>query len=212
MLPTNRTPSSHDLNAAVLDVSRNRLIYVDDTSGNSAAYAINLTGLALAPNGTTTVNVDFLGDWPGGNDNAGYSKADGRIYYHIYNSGPTQLSELRLQRQHQRFHDGWHTKRPRFTTPSITAGDLAFDSTGEIWISGRNVNSDPRLWSFDPATLKVMTLKTPTSLYAGITFDAAGKQLYGYVAATKEYGIINESHRQLPNRAGHRCKLIWRLR
>jgi hypothetical protein len=38
-----------------------------------------------------------------------------------------------------------------------------------------------------------MALKTPTSLYAGITFDATGTQLYGYVAATGNYGIINET-------------------
>jgi hypothetical protein len=186
-------PSTHELNAAVVDISRNRLIYIDDTNGNSGpAYAINLTGLTLTPNATTSVTVASLGNWPEGNDNAGYSKADGRIYYHVYDSIEVRYLNFDSSGNISGSTTVGNLNGSSFTTPSITTGDLDFDSSGTLWISGVNSSSDPRLWSFNPTTLTVMANKIPTKVYSGITFDATGTTLYGYRGDTGQYGIVDE--------------------
>src|SRR5690348_446768 len=54
-------PSTHSLNSAVVDIGRNRLIYMDDALGTSGpAYAFNLAGLLLVPNAATPVTVSSL--------------------------------------------------------------------------------------------------------------------------------------------------------
>jgi hypothetical protein len=185
-------PNSHALNAAVVDAGRNRLLYIDDTSGSTATYAINnLTGLTLLPNAATTVTVTSIGNWPGGNDNAGYNKTDGRVYYHVYNdiearylsfdasgniSGSTSLGDFTV-----------------LTTPTIVSGDFDFDSSAFMWVAGLNSASSPRLWRIDPTTLAVVNTRNPPGNYSGIIFDATGTTLYGYMGDTGQYGIINQT-------------------
>ncbi len=151
--------NTDDLNTVVIDISRNRLMYVDDTGPGNPAYAINLTGLTLVPGAATSVTVSSLGDWAQGNDNAGYSKADGRVYYHVYNSIELRYLNFDASGNISGYTTVGNFNGASFMTQTIRAGDLDFDSSGNIWVSGINSGSDPRLWSFNPTTLTVITNK-----------------------------------------------------
>jgi hypothetical protein len=186
-------PSTDSLNAAVVDISLNRLIYIDDTNGSTSAFGINLTGLTLVPNATTSVTVSSLGDWSGGNDNAGYNRANGRIYYHVYDSDEVHYLNFDSSGDISGYTTVGTLNGSSFTTPSITTGDLDFDASGKMWVSGLNSGSNRKLWSFDPTTLTVIANKNPSKNYSGIVFDATGTTLYGYVGETGEYGIIDEN-------------------
>jgi len=184
---------SDNLNSAVVDASRNRLIYIDDSNLSSPAYAISLTNLQLVPNKATPAQASSIGDWPGGNDNAGYSKANGQVYYHVYGSDQVRTLNFEPDGMINGFTIVGTLNGSSFTTPSVTAGDIDFDSSGTLWISGVNSGGGNRLWSFNPTTLTVMRNVDPVHACSGIAFDAAGTTLYGFDGLTGKYGIVDET-------------------
>jgi hypothetical protein len=178
--------STASLNAAAVDVSRNRLIF-DNDLGTVQGYGINLAGLQLIQNGATPVTVTSLGAWGVGGDNGGYRKADGQVYYHPNNS--VQFDRLNFGPSGS--ITGF-TTIGNFTGPTaISAGDIDFSGNGSIWVSGFNAMGLPRLWNFDFTTLNALSTLIVSANYNGITFNAAGDTLYGYTNATGQYGIIS---------------------
>jgi hypothetical protein len=180
---------SQALNAAAVDIATNQLIY--DAYG--PAYGISLTGLTLVPNTATVVSVASLGTWPNGDDNAGYSKTTGLVYYHVYGSDVLQYLNFNTDGTISGNTTVGTLHGGGFVTPSITSGDLDVDASGNIWIAGLNSASNPRLWSFDPTTLENEANLDPTDNYSGIAFDSSGTTLYGYSTDTDQYGIINQT-------------------
>jgi hypothetical protein len=184
-------PSNSELNAAAVDVARNRLIFV--VQSNSAAYSVDLTGLQLLQNGATVVNVTSIGIGSGLTTAAGYNKADGRIYYR-----PENTDELRyLNFDSVGTITGYasvgtmHGSAQAPLTPYMQGGDLDFDASGSLWLTGDNSSGGPRLWNFDPTTLGLINVITAPFEYRGMTFDAAGQNMFGYTDSTSQYGIIN---------------------
>lgn len=183
--------SNSELNGAVVDAARNRLIFVTQTS--SAAYSIDLTGLQLLQNGATVVNVTPLGIAPGLTTDAGYNKGNGQVYYR-----PEDTDELRyLNFDSVGTITGYTsvgtmqgtTQAP--LTPFMQGGDLDFDASGSLWLTGDNSTGGPRVWNFDPTTLQLISVVTAPYEYRGMIFDAAGQTMYGYTDSTSQYGIIN---------------------
>jgi len=181
--------SSQALNAAAVDIATNQLIY--DAYG--PAYGINLTGLVLVPNSATVVSVASLGTWPNGDDNAGYSRATGLVYYHVYGSDELQYLNFNPDGTISGNTTVGTLHGGAFDTPSITTGDLDVSANGTIWIAGLNSASNPRLWSFDPTTLENQANLDPADNYSGIAFDSTVTTLYGYTTDTDQYGVINQT-------------------
>jgi hypothetical protein len=187
---TNTTYGSVPLNAAAVDLSRNRLIY--DTLGATTpeGWAISLAGLQLIPNGVTTVAATDLGAWPDGSADAGYRKSDGQIYYHVDDSDELRQLNFDSTGQIAGFTKVGNLNGTNLPN-SISRGDIDFSNNGSIWLTGNNDNGDPTLWNFDFSTLNTISTINLTTVYNGMTFNAAGDTLYGYQAATGKYGTIN---------------------
>jgi hypothetical protein len=127
------------LNSAAVDLSLNRLVYGTNT-GTVQGYAINLTGLNLVQNGVTPVTLTALGLWPGGgvNDNAGYRKNDGKVYFHP--KGSDQLRTLDFDPITGLITGVTNVGKFNGSNApnSITGGDIDFSADGSIWLSGDN--------------------------------------------------------------------------
>jgi hypothetical protein len=192
-LQVNNTPypSNSQLNAAAVDVARNRFIFT--VQSTSAAYSVDLTGLQLLQNRSTVVNVTAIGVGPGLTTAAGYNKADGRIYYR-----PENTDEIRyLNFDSVGTITGYtsvgimHSIPQAPLTPYMQGGDIDFDASGSLWLTGDNSSGGPRLWNFDPTTLALINVITAPFEYRGMTFDAAGRNMFGFIDSTSQYGIIN---------------------
>lgn len=182
-------PTTDTLNAAVVDVNRNRLNF--DTPNDSAnGYAISLAGLQLIAGGSTPVTVSPVGTWSDPTFSAGYRATDGQVYYI-----PAASVELRrLDFGATGLITGYTSVGNLTGGPtSIAGGDLDFAANGSLWVSGNNASNQPRLWNFDVTTLNALSILTTPDLYNGITFNAAGDTLYGYDSITGQYGVINTS-------------------
>jgi hypothetical protein len=181
----NTTP----LNAAVVDVGRNRLVY-DSATDNPQGYAISLAGLQLVPNSATPVTITSLGAWPDAGDNAGYRKADGQVYYH-----PSDSDQLRQLEFGPTGMITGFTAIGNFNggdaPESVSGGDLDFSANGSLWLSGHNDNDVSKLWDFDFASLDAISTITLPHIYNGMTFNSAGDTLYGYDATSGQYGTVN---------------------
>lgn len=171
-------PGDANLNAAVVDVGRNRLVFNDNGSA-AQGYAIDLAGLVLNDHGTNSVTVTSLGAWPGNSTNAGYRRADGKVYYH------TEVSDQlrRLDFDPNGLIAGF-TAAGNFAGAglpnAVSNGDLDFAADGSVWVSGTNDNDNARLWHFDFPDLNALVTHNPADFYNGLSFNAAGDTLYGY--------------------------------
>lgn len=183
--------SNAQLNGAVVDISRNRLIYDVDPAANPTAYAINLAGVQLLQNGVTTVSVSSLGAWAGGTETAGYRKADGNVYYQV--SGTDELRYLNFNSSGgiSGYTSVGTLNGPSTFTTSITGGDLDFDASGTLWMTGISDSNYANLWSFNSSTLQRSSLVITADDYNGMTFDATGTTMYAFDDVTDQYGIIN---------------------
>jgi hypothetical protein len=181
-------PSNSQLNAAAVDVARDRLVFT--VQSTSAAYSIDLTGLQLVQNSATVVNVSSLGTAAGLTTAAGYNKANGLIYYR-----PEDSDEIRyLDFDSNGLIIGYTsvgTLQGSGLTPYMTGGDLDFDASGSLWLTGGNSSGGHRLWNFNPTTLQLISVLTAPVEYEGMTFDATGQTMYAYDYGNSQYGIIN---------------------
>jgi hypothetical protein len=180
--------SNSQLNAAVVDVARNRLVFA--VQSTNAAYSIALAGLQLLQNGATAVSASSLGTAAGLTTAAGYNKTNGLIYYR-----PETSDEIRtLNFDSNGFITGYTsvgTMQGSGLTTYMTGGDLDFDSSGSLWLTGSNSTGGARVWNFDPSTLQLISVVTAPHEYQGMTFDAAGQNMYAYDDASFQYGTIN---------------------
>jgi hypothetical protein len=178
-------PSTDGLNAAAVDVNRNRLVFNDPANG----YAISLAGLQLIAGGGTPVTVSSLGTYPDLSYSAGYRKTDGQLYY--IPDQTIQLKQLNFNPTTGTITGA--TVFGNFTggPTAIHGGDLDFAANGSIWVTGDNQNGQPRLWNFDGTTLNALSVIVTPNFYNGITFNAAGDTLFGYQATTGQYGVID---------------------
>ena len=195
-------PSNLAGNALAYDPGAQRLLFVDgDTALNHTLYSVSLGGLTLehgvsvsAPAAVSAGTITFgVGRelYGGGFYNGSYyTLIDGtdslvKVDFASVGGNISSTSTINL-----------------VGTNTMFLGDLAFDSSGALWISGFNQSgtagvNDDRLWHFsttDGATFTSAGVLNPAGTrYNGIFFDATGSDLHGYRLASSTYGIINQT-------------------
>lgn len=186
-------PDTDALNAATVDISRDRLIYDDDTNLNDVqSYAINLAGLQLLQNGTTPVTTVSLGVWPGGGPSAAYSQAGGQVYYLAIGTENVRYLDFNSSGQITGYTSVGSLSGNGLTT-SIDRGDIDFDASGNLWVTGYNSSGTARLWEFNSSTLELSNVVSTGNTYNGMVFDSSGQTMYAYDDATAQYGVVNTS-------------------
>ncbi|HQR09608.1 MAG TPA: PEP-CTERM sorting domain-containing protein [Gemmatales bacterium] len=188
------------LNAALWDPVRLRIVFTNLSAGTPLPwYAIDMAGQPLVPGSSVNVTsrLSLIGNPSIGTGNisvpqGGYRPSNGGYY----------ILEATSDRTHLLNQNGvgnlvsstlFGNLNGGSAPDGVTGGDLDFSATDKLWMSGTEAGSS-HLWRFGtsaglPTELDVLT----TALYNGITFDATRTVLFGYRAATQEYGIINQT-------------------
>ncbi|GAA5121278.1 PEP-CTERM sorting domain-containing protein [Luteolibacter yonseiensis] len=195
-------PTNFAGNALAYDPGSQRLLFVDgETSANHTLYAVSLGGLVLQHGLEVTapaaVNVGTIG-FGVGRELYGGGFYNGS-YYTLIN-GLDSLVKVDFASVGGNIQTSTTINLPG--TNTMYLGDLAFDSDGDLWISGFNQDgvggvNDDRLWHFSTADGSSFTnqgvINPAGTRFNGIFFDVSGQDLYGYRLASNNYGIINQS-------------------
>ena len=198
-------PSTLTGNALAYDPLQNSLLFTDSQPATShTLYSVSLTGLNLVPGGNVSAGAATnLGSINFVNPQGLFGAAFYNGSYYTIKQDTNGLVKVDFN------GSGNISTQTGITLPSagvnnnkMNLGDLAFDTSGNLWISGDNVHATPshaanRLWEFSTAngtTFAFDKSLNPAGLrWNGLGFDLAG-DLFGYRLGSGEFGTIDESN------------------
>ncbi len=193
-------PGGFEGNSLAYDPGAHRLLFVNGpSSATHALWSVNLDGLSLVPGESVSagaaINLGNLVFGGGPVELYGGSFHNGS-YYTLINGGDT-LRKVDFTGVGGDVDDWVNINLPGNNTMFL--GDIAFDSAGDLWISGNNESGTPtasmdRLWRFSTGDGLTFTnegsINPPGFRYNGILFDMEDN-LYGYkVQPSVAYGAI----------------------
>ncbi len=194
-------PGNFDGNGLAYDPGGHRLLFVNGpSSATHALWSLDLTGVTLASGSSVDVGAaTSLGNLTfGGGPVELYGGAFyNGSYYTLINGGDT-LRKVDFTGIGGDINDWMNINLPGNNTMFL--GDLAFDSNGDLWISGNNDEGTPtpsmsRLWHYSTTDGVTFTnegsINHPGLRFNGILFDT-DDNLYGYRVGTSAYGTIEE--------------------
>lgn len=192
-------PGGFDANSLALDTSRNRLLFVNGNPlQNQTIYSVDLSSMVLNPGAAVAGTATSVGNFSFGSPQQllGGSFYNG-FYYALRNDSDT-LIRIGFDAAGAAISQ---TAIDLPGTRTMNLGDLAFDASGNLIISGFNAAGttagDDRFWRYSTADggLSFTELTAPISpagdRFNGIGYDAAGTTLFGYRTSAQTYGVIN---------------------
>lgn len=188
-------PAGIEGNALAYDPGANRLLFVNGASAaNHQLYGVDLMGLSFLPgaavNAGAAANLGTL-TFGAPRELLGGAFHNGS-YYTLIDDTDT-LVKVDFASVGGAISSNSSINLPG--SAQMNLGDLAFDSSGTLWVNGFNENNIDRLWEYSSPNgtnfANEGSIAPPGNRFNGIFFDMTGTTMYGYRLASQTFGTID---------------------